>query len=213
MSLLASLVRRHGPRYPVGWRRSSHDVQGVSRARLRVQSSRKVGVRPLYTDGACFSTTALLSGRDRPLRLCVLRPRGSEPETRRTGVWRPLSQASASSWRALASGVRPLSATNRCRVHTSANARPRIRTFSVPYVVHAWPEVRRWSTYLAGSSSSWELRAGRTGPTVIALPRLQTALKIDAQTRPRLSKLKLRPQPVGPQRNKDDRREYVRGGK
>ena len=23
------------------------------------------------TDGACFSTTALLSGRDRPLRLCV----------------------------------------------------------------------------------------------------------------------------------------------
>ena len=31
----------------------------------------------------------------------------------------------------------------------------------------AWPEVGRWSTYLAGSSSSWELRAGRTGPTVI----------------------------------------------
>ena len=86
------------------------------------------------TDGACFSTTALLSGRDRPLRLCVLRPRGSESETRRTGVWRPLLQASASSWRALASGVRPL--TNRCRVLKSANARPRIRTFSVPYVVH-----------------------------------------------------------------------------
>ena len=61
------------------------------------------------TDGACFSTTALLSGRDRPLRLCVLRPRGSEPKTRRTGVWRPLPQASASSWRALASEVRPLS--------------------------------------------------------------------------------------------------------
>ena len=55
------------------------------------------------TDGACFSTTALLSGRDRPLRLCVLRPRGSEPETRCTRVWRPLPQASASSWRALAS--------------------------------------------------------------------------------------------------------------
>ena len=77
------------------------------------------------TDGACISTTALLSGRDRPLRLCVLRPRGSEPETRRTGVWWPLPQASASSWRALASGVRPLCATNRCRVHKSANARPR----------------------------------------------------------------------------------------
>ena len=34
------------------------------------------------TDGARYSTTALLSGRDRPLRLCVLRPRGSKPETR-----------------------------------------------------------------------------------------------------------------------------------
>ena len=88
------------------------------------------------TDGACFSTTALLSGRDRSLRLCVLRPRGSEPKTRRTGVWRPLPQASASSWRALESGVRPLSVTNRYRVHKSANARPRIRPFSLPYVVH-----------------------------------------------------------------------------
>ena len=88
------------------------------------------------TDGVCFSTTALLSGRDRPLRLCVLRPRGSEPKTRRTGVWRPLPQASASSWRALASGARPLTVTNRCRVHESANAGPRICTFSVHYVVH-----------------------------------------------------------------------------
>ena len=104
---------------------------GVSRARLRDQSLRKVGSQTA-TDGACFSATALLSGRDRPLRLCVLRRRGSEPETRRTGVWRPLPQASASSWRALASGVRPLSVTNRCRVHKSANARPRIRTFSFP---------------------------------------------------------------------------------
>ena len=128
------------------------------------------------TDGAWFSTTALLSGRDRPLRLCVLRPRGSEPETRCTSVWRSLRQASAFSRRALANGVRPLSVTNRCRVHKSANARPRISTFSV-LLRHTWPEVRRWSTYLAESSSSWELRAGRTGPTVIALPRLQTALK------------------------------------
>ena len=59
------------------------------------------------TDGAWFSTTALLSGRDRPLRPCVLRPRGSKPETRCTRVWRPLSQASVSSWRALESGARP----------------------------------------------------------------------------------------------------------
>ena len=75
-----------------------------------------------------------------------------------------------------------------------------------------WPEVCRWSTYLAESSSSWELRAGRTGPTVIALLRLQTALKIGAKTRPRPLKLIYRSQPVGPQRGKDDRREYV-GGK
>ena len=88
------------------------------------------------TDGACLSTTALLSGRDRPLRLCVLRPRGSEPKTRRTGVWRPFPQASASSWRAPSSRAPPLSVTNRCWVYKSANARHRIRTFSVKYVVH-----------------------------------------------------------------------------
>ena len=37
------------------------------------------------TDGAWFSTTALLSGRDRPRCLCVLRLSVSEPKTRRTG--------------------------------------------------------------------------------------------------------------------------------
>ena len=37
------------------------------------------------TDGAWYSTTALLSGRDRPRCLCVLRLSGSEPKTRRTG--------------------------------------------------------------------------------------------------------------------------------
>ena len=126
------------------------------------------------TDGAWFSTTAILSCRDRPLRLCVLRPRDSESETRCTRVWRPFPQASASSWHALE--IRPLSVANRCRVHKSANARPRIRTFSV-HLRRARPEVYRWITYLAGSSSSWEPRAGRTGPTVIALPRLQTARK------------------------------------
>ena len=38
------------------------------------------------TDGAWYSTTALLSGRDRPLRRYVHRPRGSELETRCTGA-------------------------------------------------------------------------------------------------------------------------------
>ena len=51
----------------------------------------------------------------------------------------------------------------------------------------AWPEVCRWITYLAGSSSSRELRAGRTGPTVIALPWLPTALK-SVQKRVRVSR-------------------------
>ena len=37
------------------------------------------------TDGAWYSTTAVLSGRDRPRCLCVLRLSGSEPKTRRTG--------------------------------------------------------------------------------------------------------------------------------
>ena len=37
------------------------------------------------TDGAWYSTTALLSGRDRPRCLCVLRLSGSEPKTQRTG--------------------------------------------------------------------------------------------------------------------------------
>ena len=37
------------------------------------------------TDGAWSSNTALLSGRDRPRCLCVLRLSGSEPKTRRTG--------------------------------------------------------------------------------------------------------------------------------
>ena len=38
------------------------------------------------TDGAWYSTTSLLSGRDRPRCLCVLRLSGSESKTRRTGV-------------------------------------------------------------------------------------------------------------------------------
>ena len=37
------------------------------------------------TDGGWYSTRALLSGRDRPRCLCVLRLSGSEPKTRRTG--------------------------------------------------------------------------------------------------------------------------------
>ena len=40
------------------------------------------------TNGAWYLTTELLSGRDRPLRLCVLRRYGWKPKTRWTGEWR-----------------------------------------------------------------------------------------------------------------------------
>ena len=43
------------------------------------------------TDGAWYSTTALLSSRDRSQCLCVLRRRGSESKTRQTGEWQSLS--------------------------------------------------------------------------------------------------------------------------
>ena len=67
--------------------------------------------------------------------------------------------------------------------------------------------------FACGSSSSWELRAGRTGPTVIALPRLQTAPKMVRKRVCVGQKLNYRSLPVGPQRGKDDRREYVRRGR
>ena len=41
--------------------------------------------------------------------------------------------------------------------------------------------VCRWNTYLAGSSSLRELRAGRTGPTANALPWPQNCIKIGEQ--------------------------------
>ena len=138
------------------------------------------------TDGACFSTTVLLSGCDRPLRLCVLRPRGSEPKTRRTGAWRP--PPPSISLLVARAGKR---SSTVIRNQSMLGAEKRQCQTSNPHLQRtlrrAWPEVCRWITSLAGSSSSWELRAGRTGPTVIALPRLQTALKIGAKTRPRRS--------------------------
>ena len=70
----------------------------------------------------------------------------------------------------------------------------------------------RWITGLAGSSSSWELRAGHTGPMVIALPRLQTATIKRCENASASVILNYRSLHVGPQRGKDDSREYVRGG-
>ena len=47
---------------------------------------------------------------------------------------------------------------------------------------------------------------------VIALPRLQTAAIKRCENASASVKLNYRSLPVGPQRGKDDRREYVRGG-
>ena len=80
---------------PVGWWRSLHDR--VSRGPACKPSPRAKLESDRYTDGAWSLTTALLSGRDRPRCLCVLRLSGSEPKTRRTGARRPPSQAAASS--------------------------------------------------------------------------------------------------------------------
>ena len=90
-------------------------------------------------------------------------------------------------------------------------ARPQIELTSATCVVHG-QRSERWITGLAGSSSSWELRAGRTGPTVKALPRLQTATIKRCENASASVILNYRSLPVGPQRGKDDRREYVRGG-
>ena len=69
---------------PVGWRRSSHDrvyLECPLVSPVLAQSWSQTA-----TDGAWYSTTALLSGRDRPRCLCVLRLSGSEPKTRCTGT-------------------------------------------------------------------------------------------------------------------------------
>ena len=89
--------------------------------------------------------------------------------------------------------------------------RPQIELTSATCVVHG-QRSERWITGLAGSSSSWELRVGRTGPTVKALPRLQTATIKRCENASASVILNYRSLPVGPQRGKDDRREYVRGG-
>ena len=80
---LRPAVRRHG--HGVSWAGGDHCMTGCLVCPLAspvlAQSWSQTA-----TDGAWYSTMALLSGRDRPLCLCVLRLSGSEPETRRTGA-------------------------------------------------------------------------------------------------------------------------------
>ena len=76
-------VRRHGP--GATWSGGDHCMTGCLEGPLAspvlAQSWSQTA-----TDGAWSSTTALLSGHDRPRCLCVLRLSGSESKTRRTGV-------------------------------------------------------------------------------------------------------------------------------
>ena len=88
------------------------------------------------TDGAWSSTTALLSGRDRPRCLCVLRLSGSEPKTRRTGRWRSPSRATASSWRVPECGARPLPTANVAGGKNALICPTSIEHSASTYVVH-----------------------------------------------------------------------------
>ena len=119
ISTLTSLVRRNGPWYPVSRWRSRYDR--VSRVPT-YQTGHRAKLESDRADGAWYSTTALPSGRDRPLSLCVLRRHGSGPKTQWTGEWRPPSQASASSWRTPVMRSFTLSAANGCRAKKCANA-------------------------------------------------------------------------------------------
>ena len=128
-------------------------------------------------------------------------------QTRWTGAW---SSRQASVART-GNVDRPLSTANVAGSTIRYYARPQIELTSATCVVHG-QRSERWITGLAGSSSPWELRAGHTGPMVIALPRLQTATTKRCENASASVKLNYRSLPVGPQRGKDDRREYVRGG-
>ena len=109
------------------------------------------------------------------LSLCVLRQRCSEPKTWWTGAWRPPSQASASPWRA---GMRSSTVIRNRWMQGEEKRQCQTSICTLRRSLRrAWLEVCRWITYLAGSSSSRELRAGGTGPTLIVLPWLHTALK------------------------------------
>ena len=86
ISHLTALVRRYGPWYSVDWWRSRYDR--LSRV-LAYQTGIRAKLESERAVGAWNSTTELLSGRDRPQSLCVLRLRGSKHKTQWTGVWCP----------------------------------------------------------------------------------------------------------------------------
>ena len=109
----------------------------------------------------------------------ALRRRGSEPQTRWAGEWRPSPPPEATARRALVMRSRPISVANSCTVKTSAlpDLARLLISASISSRLCTALEDCRWNTYLAGGSSSGELRADRTGPTINSLPWPQTALK------------------------------------
>ena len=116
---------------PVGWGRSLHDR--VSRGPA-CKPSPRANWSQTATDGAWSSTTALLSGRDRPRCLCALRLSGSEPKTRRTGsVATSLPSNSLLVARAQA---RPLSTANVAGGRNPLICPTSIEHSASPYVVH-----------------------------------------------------------------------------
>ena len=120
---------------PVGWGRSLHDR--VSRGPACKPSPRAKLESEKFTDGALSSTTTLLSGRDRPRWLCVLRLSGSEPETRRTGsVATSLPSNSLLVARAGKCGARPLSTANVAGGKNPLICPTSIEHSASPYVVH-----------------------------------------------------------------------------
>ena len=93
--------------------------------------------------------------------------------------------------------------TRQCQTSISIYRRPLRR---------AWPEVCRLITYVPSrklftlGAKSWPY-----GAHGYSTPLASNCIKIGAKTRPLLSKLSYRSQPVGPQRNYDGSREGVRG--
>ena len=134
------------------------------------------------TDGAWYSTTALLSGRDRSQCLCVLRRSVSEPEIWRTGEWHPPPPTSSS---LLVARVVMWSSTvirsQCCWEKKSANMLDIGCTLNVP-LRRARADVCRWITSLASGSSRWGRMRWHTPP-----PPPQIALKWCAMSVDRFS--------------------------
>ena len=160
--------------------------QSVSSARLQDQSSRKVGVMTA-TDGAWYSTTALLSGRDRSQCLCVLRLRGSEPETRGTGrVATSLPSISLPMARA---GNVELDRYSQVMMpgRKYAKAWPQTHPSTFPTQRWCWQRYVRWITSLVGGSSCW-VRLGcksavvRTPDTEISFILMHYAHSIETKS-------------------------------